>query len=85
MRRARRLDVARDGGDHTATFDSHFRDSYAEPDGVESAVHEYRVKGRLDTASGTILDISAEARVLPWVECPGAVAARAAADRNGRR
>jgi hypothetical protein len=72
MRRARRFDFAPDG-----RFDAHFRDSYCEPDGSESAVHEYRVTGRLDTESGTIAEITAEARVLPWVECPGAVASAA--------
>jgi hypothetical protein len=69
MRRARRLDLLPDG-----SFDAHFRDSYAESDDVESSLHEYRVKGRLDVATGVIVEINADARVLPWVECPGAVA-----------
>jgi Protein of unknown function (DUF2889) len=70
-RRRRRLDLMLIGG-HRA-FDSHFRDSYRDAQGEETVVHEYAVKGTLDDAVTEIDHLETEARVLPWVECPGAV------------
>jgi hypothetical protein len=67
-RRARRLDLAPDG-----RFSAHFRDSYVSAEG-EGAVHEYSLWGRFDLAAGVVVDLQAEAHVLPWVECPGALA-----------
>ncbi len=73
-RRRRRLDLVPPSADRGAwTFDTHFRDSYSDPDLVETAVHEYRVEGSLDTDGRRIGEVRAEARVLPWVECPAAV------------
>ena len=75
MRRRRRLDVmAPSGSEETHRFDAHFRDSHMDQDGAEWVVHEYSATGTFDIAGGTVLDIGAEARVLPWMECPGAVA-----------
>ena len=75
MRRRRRLDLGPlDGGSGTHAFDAHFRDSHLDPEGVETALHEYAVRGRLDAAERRIVAIEAQARVLPWVECPAAVA-----------
>lgn len=73
MRRIRRIDVVpvpREGG---AAIDVHFRDSYADPDGRETVVHEYSVSATVDTDSRTITAIDARANVLPWQECPGAI------------
>lgn len=73
-RRARRLDVVADdpqGG--SVGFDVHFRDTYREADG-DGAVHEYTVRGRFAPATRTIVSIDADAPVLPWTECPGALA-----------
>lgn len=67
MRRLRRVDLNPDG-----TFDAHFRDSHVDRDGSETIVHEYTVAGEVD--GGTVTSIEAEARVLPWQECPGALA-----------
>jgi hypothetical protein len=72
MRRARRLDLTHLDGDRLA-FDVHFRDSYVDRDGVEGALHEYSVVGYIDAESHTVLDVAADAHVLPWVECPAAI------------
>lgn len=75
MRRRRRLDLGpvEDDG-RSRTFDAHFRDSHLDEHGVETALHEYTVAGRLDAVERRITAIEARARVLPWMECPGAVA-----------
>lgn len=74
VRRRRRLDVSAADERGHATFDVHFRDSHADEHRVERGVHEYDVRGTLDVAERRIVDLRCEARVLPWQECPGAVA-----------
>ena len=75
MRRRRRLDVMGPGGPgETHHLDAHFRDSHMDQDGAEWVVHEYTATGACDIPGGRVLDIAAEAHVLPWKECPGAVA-----------
>jgi hypothetical protein len=75
MRRRRRLDVVGPGRSGEAhRFDAHFRDSHMDRDGAEWVVHEYSATGAFDIVGGRVLDIAVEARVLPWMECPGAVA-----------
>ena len=37
-------------------------------------MHEYTVSGTVDLRAGRIGSVSAQAKVLPWVECPGALA-----------
>jgi Protein of unknown function (DUF2889) len=69
MRRRRRLDLA-----PGYQLEVHFRDSHMDPDLAESVVHEYSVTGAVDGVTGTVTDMAARARVLPWMECPGAVA-----------
>lgn len=72
MRRFRRLDVwPADEG--SVDFDAHFRDSHMDGDLVETIVHEYTVAGTVDTSTRTISSVTAEVRVLPWQECPGAI------------
>ena len=73
-RRRRRLDLRRAEERSRVDFDAHFRDSYVDPDLRETVVHEYTVTGSLDVASRRFLSVVADARVLPWVECPAAVA-----------
>jgi hypothetical protein len=70
MRRARRVDVwpTADG----LAVDAMFRDSCWQPDGVEVAVHEYRVEATIDRTSWLVTSVVAEPRVLPFPECPGA-------------
>ena len=75
MRRRRRLDVEGPVGSGEAyRFDAHFRDSHIDENRAEWVVHEYSATGAFDIVVGRILDIGAEAHVLPWMECPGAVA-----------
>lgn len=75
MRRARRVDLVADGApDGSLGFDVHFRDSHRDADAGEGALHEYTVRGRYAPATRTLLVLDATAPVLPWVECPGALA-----------
>ena len=73
MRRARRHDLWRadDGVLHVDTF---FRDSHRSPDGVETIVHEYTVAATVTPDASTVMACAATPRVLPWQECPQAVA-----------
>jgi hypothetical protein len=70
MRRARRIDVwaTVDG----FAVDAMFRDSCWQPDGVEVAVHEYHLDATLDADAIHLTGVTAEPRVLPFSECPGA-------------
>ena len=75
MRRRRRLDVVGPGvPDHPYLLDALFRDSHMNEAGAESVVHEYSLTGAIDGSGRRVLDINAEAHVLPWMECPGALA-----------
>ena len=76
MRRFRRLDlrpVDAASADYSMDFDAHFRDSHLDGDGVETIVHEYTVGGSVNTSTRTITSVTADVRVLPWQECPGAI------------
>jgi hypothetical protein len=74
MRRRRRLDVMEpDGSEEAHRFDAHFRDSHVDQDGEEWVVHEYSATGAFDILGSRVLDVAAEAHVLPWMECPGAL------------
>jgi hypothetical protein len=70
MRRARRIDVWDEDG--RLQIDAMFRDSCWDPDGQESVVHEYQLFGEADRATGVLLSVTANPRVLPYLECPGA-------------
>lgn len=76
MRRLRRLDLC-PIDELSAGFDAHFRDSHVDSDGVETIVHEYTVAGSLDTSTRTVTSVTADVRVLPWQECPGAIGSAA--------
>ncbi len=71
MRRRRRIDVF---GDALVQIDVFFRDSHMDPDGVETAVHEYTVEATVDRGSMRVVTCEATPRVLPWLECPEAAA-----------
>ncbi|EUA37371.1 DUF2889 domain-containing protein [Mycobacterium avium] len=73
MRRRRRLDVY-DVGPGRTGIDAMFRDTYVRADGAETIIHEYTLEAAVDTESGVIVESEATPRVLPWQECPGAVA-----------
>ncbi len=70
MRRARRIDIWREGG--RLKVDTGFQDSGSEPSGGRSAVHEYRVLAELDPETGELVAIDTFPLVLPYRECPGA-------------
>lgn len=71
MRRARRIDVWREGG--VIRIDSAFQDSAPRPDGTRAALHEYRLEATVDPATLELLSLEPEPRVLPFGECPGAI------------
>jgi Protein of unknown function (DUF2889) len=71
MRRARRIDVCL--GD-VIEIDSFFQDSATTPEGGRVAVHEYVVRATADSRSQRLLSVTADPRVLPYRECPMAVA-----------
>ncbi|HEU4430312.1 MAG TPA: DUF2889 domain-containing protein [Myxococcota bacterium] len=83
MRRHRRLDLVRIGEE--LVVDGFLRDLHVAADGFASIVHEYTVSAAVDARSFTFARITAEARVLPWVECnpAHASAARLAGQRVG--
>jgi Protein of unknown function (DUF2889) len=72
MRRRRRIDVY-DVGAGRVGIDAMFRDTYVRSDGVETIIHEYTLDAIVDE-TGIIVESRATPRVLPWQECPGAVA-----------
>jgi hypothetical protein len=74
MRRRRRLDVYPTADPRCVGVDAMFRDTYVRADGVETIIHEYTLTAAVDRATLTISEADAVARVLPWQECPGAIA-----------
>jgi hypothetical protein len=71
MRRLRRIDVA--VVDDEIVVDTHFRDSYQERSGVETAVHEYEVLVSAGAGDRIVRQVEVRSRVLPGPDCPGAV------------
>jgi hypothetical protein len=71
MRRARRIDVWIDG---VIRIDAGFQDSAGDPVHGRVAVHEYRIAATADPASGELLTLAPDARILPFMECPSAAA-----------
>jgi Protein of unknown function (DUF2889) len=69
-RRARRIDLWREEG--LIRFDVGFQDSGSNPRGTRSAIHEYRIHGEVDPASGRLVSMQALPLILPFRECPGA-------------
>ena len=70
MRRARRMDVWREGT--TYRVDAHFRDSSTDPEVGEIAVHEYTLDVAVDVPTRTVTEVVATPRILPFPECPSA-------------
>ena len=72
IRRCRRLDLV-DGDPYG--LEVHFRDSHlGTDDELEDVLHEYVVTATVDPGSLIVRSSEATMRVLPWPECPGAVA-----------
>lgn len=76
MRRHRRLDVAA-SPDGLLTVDQHFRDLHVSAEGRPTVLHEYEVHARVEPGTWRVVHIAAVPRVLPWRECPAAVASAA--------
>lgn len=74
FRRARRIDVVRDEAAGVLRIDSAFQDSAAKPGGGRIAIHEYLLRATADIDTLELLSIEPEARILPFSECPGAIA-----------
>jgi hypothetical protein len=74
MRRRRRIDVHQVASRSRVGIDAMFRDTYVRSEGVETIIHEYTLDAVVDTETGVNVDSPATPRVLPWQECPGAVA-----------
>jgi len=72
FRRARRLDLWREGG--MIHCDIGFQDSGSNPQGTRTAVHEYQVAVTIDPKDMTVSALDATPLILPYRECPGAVA-----------
>ncbi len=72
-RRRRRLDLWRDGT-VGLRFEEHFRDSFLEDDATQNVLHEYLVRGTIDPERMVVTSTEAHALVLPWRECPRALA-----------
>ena len=76
-RRARRVDVWREGPETggALTIDIGFQDSGTSPEGDDRiAIHEYIVKARARGDPMVLTELSADPRILPFPECPGAPA-----------
>ena len=72
-RRVRRIDVhPAEGGSHRVV--AFFRDSHLDDSGAETVVHEYSLEATVDGADRTVTTIDVQPDVLPWIECPGALA-----------
>ena len=80
VRRRRLLDLV--DGD-PLSLDVHFRDSHLAIDAVEDILHEYTLQATVDPATLVVLSAEAQARTLPWPECPNALtsAVRIAGER----
>lgn len=71
MRRARRIDA---WFDDAIRIDATFQDSATTPDGGRAAIHEYHLSAVADPATQTLVSVVADARTLPFRECPSAAA-----------
>jgi hypothetical protein len=74
FRRARRIDMWRDPSSGLLIVDSAFQDSAKRQDGGRTAIHEYLVRVTADPETLEVLSLEPEPRILPFPECPGAVA-----------
>ncbi len=70
FRRARRIDVWRDGD--LIRIDSGFQDSANTPEGGRTAIHEYTVTATADAKTLELLEVDATPGTLPYTSCPAA-------------
>lgn len=74
FRRARRIDVTRDEAAGLIRISAGFQDSAKRRTEGRVAIHEYDLEATADLASGKLLTLTPHPRILPFSECPGAVA-----------
>lgn len=74
FRRARRIEVQRDDAAGLIRIEAAFQDSNKRKNGTRGAIHEYNISATADLATGRLLTLVPEPRILPFGECPGAVA-----------
>lgn len=74
FRRARRIDVWRDEATGLLMIDSAFQDSAKTQDGDRIAIHEYLLSVTADPETLEVLTLEPTPQILPFPECPGAVA-----------
>ena len=72
MRRARRIDIWRDESG-MIQIDAYFQDSSGDPGPSRVAVHEYVLRATADPETMTLVTVTPDARILPFMECPAAV------------
>ena len=72
FRRARLIDVSVEQGQ--ILIDAGFQDSTTDPQMVRVAIHEYRVSAKASMEDGVLTEIEAVPCILPFPECPAAVA-----------
>lgn len=72
MRRARRIDVWSEG--NITRAEVYFQDTASRADGSRVAVHEYCLQAYIDAANGTLARLDANPHILPYPECPNAIA-----------
>ena len=73
FRRARRIEVQRDVEAGLIRIDAAFQDSAKRKTSGRVAIHEYNLRATADLATGELLTLEPEARILPFGECPGAI------------
>ncbi len=71
MRRRRLVDVT---ATDVVEIRAMFRDTHVDDDGRETVLHEYELRVDADPATLEVTSSVAVPRVLPWIECPQAVA-----------
>jgi hypothetical protein len=74
MRRCRRIDVWQEHPGGLVAVEAFFLDSHVDAEGLETVVHEYLVTAEIEPATHVFVSCRAAIGVLPWVECPAAVA-----------
>ncbi len=79
MRRARRMDVWRDGDAYRV--DAHFRDSCSDPELTEVAVHEYSIEATIDAGTLVLTHVRGDAQGAPLRRMPRGRAQRRSAGR----
>ncbi len=73
FRRARRIEVQRDDKAGLIRIEAAFQDSAKRKTSGRVAIHEYNISATADLATGKLLTLEPEARILPFGECPGAI------------